>query len=155
MTSSKAPTATAKQRMSAAAFRTDPMFLRIERDLLANGNVVAPIDVLMGMGLLRRDHLDDWRLGRVPYLERVITCNLTRLSRLLRLLRFHAHDLNLKPSTTVYMRHGKGPKQRLRFTKTGDPNLELAYATHFVWQGKQPFRPPRDEAAAEAAQSVR
>ena len=155
MTSSKAP---AKQRVSAATFRTDPMLPQIERvvaDLLANGKVVAPVDVLIGLGLLRRDRLDDWRLGRVPCLERVITCNLTRLSRLLRLLRFHAHDLNLKPSTTVYMRHGKGPKQRLRFTKTGDPNLELAYATHFVWQGKQPFRPPRDEAAAEAAQSVR
>ena len=135
MTRSKAP---AKRHASAETFRSDPMFPRIERlvdEVLANGKVVAPVDVLVGMGLLRRDHLDDWRRGRVPYLERVITCNLTRLSRMLRLLRFHAHDLNLKPSATVYMRHGKGPKQRLRFTKTGDANLELAYATHFVWPG--------------------
>lgn len=155
MTGSKAP---AKHRPSADAFRADPMLPRIERvvaDLLANGKVVAPVDVLVGMGLLRREHLDDWRFGRAPYLERVIACNLTRLSRLLRLLRFHAHDLNLKPSATVYMRHGKGPKQRLRFTKTGDPNLELAYATHFVWPGKQPFHPPCAVAATEVAIGLR
>jgi len=76
------------------------------------------------------------------YLEREINCNLTRLSRLLRILRFHVHDLNLVPSTTDYRRWGKGRKQRLRFTKTGDARLEVAYATHFVWPGKSPFHPP-------------
>lgn len=110
--------------------------------LLTHGKVVAPVDVLVGMGLLTREHLEDWRRGRVPYLERVIHGNLTRLSRLLRILRFHAHDLNLKPSWTVYMRCGKGPKERLRFTKPGDPKLEEAYATHFVWPGKGPFHAP-------------
>ena len=78
----------------------------------------------------------------MPYLERVINCNLTRLSRLLRIVRFHAHDLNLVPSVTAYIRWGKGPKQRLRFTKTGEPELEEAYARHFVWPGKGPFHPP-------------
>jgi hypothetical protein len=129
-------------RVSVGNFRNDPMFRRMEgvvADLLAKGNVVAPVEVLVGMGLLRREHLDDWRRGRVPYLERVINCNLTPLSRLLRILRFHAHDLNLKPSATVYNRYGKGPKQRLRFSKTGDKGLEAAYATHFVWPGRRPF----------------
>jgi hypothetical protein len=108
------------KRVSVHDFRDDPMFRRIERvvaDLLARGNVVTPVDVLIGMGLLRLDHLSDWRCGRVPYLERVIECNLMRLSRLLRILRFHAHDLDLKPSATVYNRYGKGPKRRLRFSR--------------------------------------
>ena len=129
-------------RVSVHDFHNDPMFRRIERvvaELLARGNVVAPVDVLVGMGLLRPEHLDNWRRGRVPYLERVINCNLTRLSRLLRILRFHAHDLNLKPSQTIYKRHGKGPKLRLRFTKTGDARLEAAYATHFIWPSTRPF----------------
>jgi hypothetical protein len=133
-------------RVSIDNFRDDPMFLRIEcvvADLLAKGNIVAPVDVLIGMGLLRPEHLNNWRRGCVPYLERVINCNLTRLSRLLRILRFHAHDLNLKPSATVYKRYGKGPKQRLRFTKTGDAALEAVYATHFVWPGKRPFHSAR------------
>ena len=40
------------------------------------------------------------------------------------------------------MRWGKGPKQRLRFSKSGKPKLEEVYATHFVWPGKGPFQPP-------------
>jgi hypothetical protein len=100
---------------------------------------VDTFDVLVGMDLLTRKQLEDWRRGRTPYLERVINCNLARLARVLRILRFHAHDLNLKPSLTVYVRSGSGPKDRLRFTKTGDPRLEEAYATHFVWPGKGPY----------------
>lgn len=79
----------------------------------------------------------------MPYLERVIQCNLTKLSRFLRILRFHTHDLNLVPTATAYVRHGKGAPARLRFTKTGDPRIEQAYARHFVWPGKGPFHPPR------------
>jgi hypothetical protein len=130
------------KKMSVHNFRSDPMFPRIERvvaEQLAKGNVVAPVGVLIGMGLLRPEHLADWHRGRVAYLERVINCNLSRLSRLLRILRFHAHDLNLKPSLTVYKRHGKGPRLQLRFSKTGDPNLEAAYATHLVRLGQQPL----------------
>ncbi|MHB8876509.1 MAG: hypothetical protein ACYC8T_22670 [Myxococcaceae bacterium] len=112
---------------------------------------MAPVDVLVGMGLLAADRLEDWRFGRVPYLERVIQGNLSRLSRLLRILRFHACDLNLVPSFTAYMRWGKGPKQRLRFTKTGDPRIEEAYATHLVWPGKGPFHPPVPRSARAIA----
>ncbi len=132
-------------RPTVATYRDDPLYPRIERAvarIVANGKVVAPVDVLVGMGLLEPETLEDWRRGRVRYLEAVINCNLMRLSRILRILRFHAHDLNLVPSFTAYMRWGKGPKQRLRFTKTGDPNLEEAYARHFVWPGKGPFHPP-------------
>lgn len=137
---------------SAATFRDDRLFPRIERavaSILAKGKVVAPVDVLVAMDLLVPNRLDDWRRGRVPYLEQVIGCNLTRLSWLLRILRFHAHDLNLVPAPAVYLRHGKGPKQALRFTKTGDPKLEAAYARHFVWPGKAPFKLPSTPAAGQ------
>ena len=81
------------KKVSVDNFRSDPMFPRIQRvvaEQLAKGNVVAPVGVLIGMGLLRPEHLADWRRGRVAYLEHVINCNLSRLSRLLRILRFHA-----------------------------------------------------------------
>lgn len=135
-------------------YRKDPLYPRVVRvveSILKDGKVVAPVEVLVGMGLLERNHLEDWRFGRIPYLERAVNCNLTRLSRLLRILRFHAHDLNLKPSWTAYMRWGKGPRQRLRFTKTGEHKLEEAYATHFIWPGKGPFRPPAPSAMNCAA----
>jgi hypothetical protein len=91
-------------RASVKTFRNDPMFPCIERAvdaILRQGNVVAPVDVLMRMNLLAPADLEDWRRGRVPYLERVINCNLTRLARLLRILRFHAHELKLVPSVAV------------------------------------------------------
>jgi len=126
-------------------YRDDSLYPRVAQaveELLAKGNVVAPVDVLVHMELLKPKRLEDWRRGRVPYLEKIIDCNLNRLSKLLRILRFYAHDMNLVPSATAYMRWGKGPKQRLRFTKTGDPQLEEAYARHFVWPGKGPFHSP-------------
>ena len=139
--------------LSVATYREDPLYPRVVRAvdaILRHGKVVAPVDVLVGMGLLTPEHLEDWRRGRVPYLERVIHCNLSRLSRLLRVLRFHAHDLKLVPSVTVYKRLGKGPKQGLRFTKTGDPKLEEAYVRHFVWPGKGPFHAPAPRAPRES-----
>ncbi len=132
-------------RVTVTSFREDPLYPRIEKAvaaILATRKVVAPVDVIVGIGLLVPGNLDAWRHGRVTYLESVINCNLTRLSRLLCVLRFQAHDLNLVPSVAAYLRRGKGPKQRLRFTKTGEPKLEEAYATHFVWPGKGTFHPP-------------
>jgi hypothetical protein len=98
-----------KPPVSVAAYREDPLYPMVARavdGLLQYGKLVAPVDVLIGMGLLTREHHENWR--RLPYLERVINCNLTRLPRRLRILRFHAHDLDLKPSWTAYMRWGKG-----------------------------------------------
>lgn len=128
-----------------ATYHADPLCARIEcavNAILAKGNIVAPVDVMIGMDLLRPDQLEQWRRGQVPYLEWAIAGNLSRLSRLLRILRFHAHGLNLRQSVTVYMRRGKGARQRLRFTKSGDAKLEEAYATHFVWPGNSPFHRP-------------
>jgi hypothetical protein len=69
-------------RVTADDFRKDPMFPRIARAvaaLLAHGNVVAPVDVLVEMDILAPKDLEDWRFGRVPYLERVIRGSLSRL----------------------------------------------------------------------------
>ena len=147
--------AQASGAVTVETYPLDPMYPKIVRataSILAHGKVVAPVDVLVRMRVLDPPHLEDWRRGRVPYLERVIQGNLTRLSRLLRILRFHAHELNLVPSWTAYVRWGKGPKQRLRFTKSGEPKLEKVYATHFVWPGKGPFHPPAAKKAKETTE---
>jgi hypothetical protein len=129
------------------------MYASIDRAvaaILAGGKVVAPVDVIVRMGWLSTSDLEAWRFGRVPYLERVIRCNLTRLSRFLRILGFHCHDLNLTASQTAYVKWGKGRRTPLRFTKTGDAGLERVYARHFVWPGKGPFHPPRAYDAASS-----
>ena len=135
-----------RQRVTVETFREDRLYPAITRavaEILATGKVVAPVDVLVRTGLLSPERLEDWYRGRVPYLEMVIEGNLTKLARLLRVLRMHAHELNLVPSETIYIRRTSGPSTRLRFTETGDPPVEAAYARHFVWPGKGPFHPPR------------
>lgn len=109
-----------------------PKVVRAVDDLLAEHGFVAPVEVFMKLGLLSREALEDWRFGRVPFLEKVIRCNLEKASRILRILAHRARDLKLKPSHTAYMRWGKGPRYLLRFTKKDDPNLEAAYSRHFV-----------------------
>lgn len=127
------------------------MFPRIERAvfaILAVGKVVAPVDVLVKIDILASKDLEDWRFGRVPYLERVIRGNLAGLGRLLRVLGFLCHDLNLVPSHTAYVTWGKGLRTPLRFTKTGQEQLEKLYARHFIWPGKGSFHPPGEKSDA-------
>jgi len=101
-------------------------------DLLREKGFVAPLELFIRMDLLSPETVEDWRGGRIPYLERAIRCNLGKASRILRILGMHAHDLDLKPSLTVYRRWTKGSRPLLRFSKTGDPNIEDAYSRHFV-----------------------
>ena len=113
-----------------------PKIVKVVESVLRSENFVTPIEVLISMGLLEKQNIDDWRKGRIPYLEKVVKCNLARASRILRILRFHAHDLKLKPSVTVYQRKTHGRKIPLRFSKSGERSIEEAYSRHFVKLGK-------------------
>ncbi len=110
-----------------------PRIVTAVAQALGRQRFVAPIDVFLGMGLLDADALAKWRRGGTPYLERVLRCNLSRASSILRILRFHAHDLSLSPSITSYMHR----KNALRFSKSGEGPIEEAYARHFVVIGKK------------------
>ncbi|HEX6902159.1 MAG TPA: hypothetical protein VF789_20755 [Thermoanaerobaculia bacterium] len=112
-----------------------PTIVRAVEAILAQGDIVAPVDVFVRMELLTKADVESWRFGRVPYLEKVIRCNLGKISRILRILRMHVHDLNMTPSHTAYVKWGRGPRTPLRFSKTGDPNLEAAYSRHFLKPG--------------------
>ncbi len=123
------------KRVNLQSYKKDKYYPRIVRAvsaILKTGDVVTPVDVFMGMGLLTREDLEAWRMGRIPYLERVIQCNLEKASRILRILKLHAECCKMKPSQTDYQKWGKGPKIKLRFSKYGAPALEDAYTRHFV-----------------------
>jgi hypothetical protein len=129
------------RKVNQSNYRKDPYYGRVVRavnELLPAGHVVAPVEVFVRMQLLSAADVENWRFGRVPYLERVIHCNLEKAERILRLLRLHAEARGLKPSRTYYRRWGKGPKQELRFSKFGVPRLEELYATHFVEINRKP-----------------
>lgn len=110
-----------EKRMNAAASQ-----------LLQEKGYVAFLDVLMRMGKLSKEDYEGWRFRRVQYLEKVVTINLSKLNDLLRTFRRNSRNKGLRPSKTVYKSWGKRPKTALRFSKSGAPNVEDAYSTHFV-----------------------
>ncbi|MBR1710536.1 MAG: hypothetical protein IJ719_17210 [Clostridia bacterium] len=93
----------------------------------------APVDVLMDIGVLDKAKYDDWRAGRVPFLEAVCTANLHKLTEMMKEIRSYAARAGLKPSVRSYKHKGKP----LRFSKTGNPKIEEAYATHYVMVEKE------------------
>jgi hypothetical protein len=124
----------------------DKYYLKIAKAVdteLKSQNFVAPLRVFISLGLLENHDVDDWRKGRIPYLERAVKCNLVKASRILRILSFHAHHLNLKPSMTVYKRNSAGAKIPLRFSKSGERNIEESYSRHFVKLGDSNAMDPR------------
>jgi hypothetical protein len=93
---------------------------------------VAPVDVFMHVGMLDNKRLEDWRRGLVPFLERVLLGNLSKVNHVLKITQIIARSQGLQPSETVYKRWGKRPKNRLRFSKLGSPYLEKLYGQHYV-----------------------
>jgi hypothetical protein len=99
---------------------------------LKSKGFISMVDVLMTMGKLTREDHERWRCRQVPYLEKVVSGNLSQLDAIVRAVRNNSLKGGLRPSHTAYVSWGKGPRQPLRFTKTGNPFLEKAYSTHYL-----------------------
>ncbi len=100
--------------------------------LLREKGYISVVEVLMEMGKLSKADYENWRFQRVPYLEKVITVNLSKVNLILKTIQKNAQSSGLKASKTVYTSWGKRPRQVLRFSKSGSPYLEQTYSTHFV-----------------------
>jgi hypothetical protein len=99
---------------------------------LAEQGYVSPIDVLTRIGYLVPVHVDDWRKGRAACLEELIFVNPDKVASAMTLFQKWAHNRNLKPSETAYLARTTGPPRELQFSKSGDPDIERAYRTHYV-----------------------
>jgi hypothetical protein len=106
--------------------------IRAAEAALKEKKYVSAVDVLLGMGWLLPRYFKDWRLGKVGYLERVVQANLKKISYAMRFFRRWAIEQDLKPSETGYFTRTKGPRRELRFSKSGNPNIEKAYRTHYA-----------------------
>ena len=101
---------------------------------IKQNGVATPVQVLMDIGVLAKDDFENWRFGRVDYLERVCKVNLHKLSFIMKQVRAYASRNGLKPSWTFYKQWGRKGKDtiKLRFSKYGEESVERAYATHYV-----------------------
>ncbi|WP_249226452.1 hypothetical protein [Alicyclobacillus mengziensis] len=102
---------------------------------------VSPVDLLVKIERITKKQVEDWRFKRIPYLEQVTDGNLSKMKFILNELREFGKSAKLKSSQTVYVSWGKGPKHRLRFSKSGDPSIETTYSTHYVLvETKEPIK---------------
>jgi hypothetical protein len=102
-----------------------PLVVEVVSEILESTPIVTPLEVLQRLEAVDPEQVERWRKGQLPYLERGITAGLSRVARLLRLLREHALSIGLTATP------GKYPR-RLRFSKRGDAESEQAYSTHFA-----------------------
>jgi hypothetical protein len=109
-----------------------PVVVEVLDELLAAGDVVTCVDLLVRLEILTAEQVAAWRRGQLPYLERAITAGLNKVGRILRILDNEARARGLTPSEGRYFRSGKGPKRRLRFSKRGDTASEASYARHYL-----------------------
>jgi hypothetical protein len=118
-----------------SSYTKDKYYGKVKRamaELLKEESEVKPIEVFRKMGNLTKDQIEDWRFGRVPALERVISGSLPKIHRILMIIKFHAEAQGLTPSKTAYRRWGKkGHKRPLQFSKTGQSWMEDLYSTHY------------------------
>lgn len=123
------------KKISSSNHKNDKYYKKVVKafnEILKQESVVAPVEVFMQMGNLNKKDYENWRFGRVPYLEKVIEGNLSKINRQLRIIQLHAKDCGLKPSQSVYKKWGKGRKTKLQFSKSGNPSYEFAYSMHYV-----------------------
>ena len=124
------------KKITQSNYKKDKLYPPVARaiaEIMKTQDFVSSIDVMIQMQRISKDDYENWRFGRVPYLERVFLGSLGKANRILRILKLHAQSIHLAPSQTAYRRWGKGKKHlTLRFSKSGDPNLEKAYSTHYL-----------------------
>ncbi len=104
----------------------------IINSLIYEKGYICSVDVLLRLEYLTQKDYEDWRFGRVPYLEKVCKVNLKKLSLTNRIIRKFAEQRQLKNSWTGYNQWGTKNIRILVFSKSGDPNIEKLYATHFI-----------------------
>ncbi|WP_096435058.1 hypothetical protein [Alteribacter populi] len=93
---------------------------------------VSPINVFTYLDKLTKKDYENWRFKKVRYLERVISGNLNQFSFIMKEFRSYCIKLELNPSITMYNSWGKGKKQRLQFSKSGNSNVEKHYAIQYI-----------------------
>ena len=116
----------------------------VTSELLKEKGYICFVDVFMKLGYLSQSDYENWRFQRVSSLERVLNVNLSRINFIMKTVRRNSLNGHLKSSLTVYKSWGKHKKTLLRFSQSGDPTIETAYATHFVddtfWPESEPHQ---------------
>ncbi len=121
-------------KLTVETYRMDrfyPKVVMATAQVLTESDEVSPVAILLKMGNLTPRDYNAWRRGDIPYLEKVFQGSLPKANRILRIVGFHMHDLNMVPFQQEYKQKGKNTL--LRFSKSGEANIEERYCRHYRW----------------------
>ena len=104
----------------------------VTSELLQEKGYISFVDIFIKLSYLDNKDYERWRMKKIPYLEKVIKVNLGKINFIMKTVQKNSLNGKLKPSWTGYKSWGKKNKIDLRFSKTGEKNIERLYATHFV-----------------------
>ncbi|MFA6715223.1 MAG: hypothetical protein WC082_02160 [Victivallales bacterium] len=138
------------KKITVKTYRKDkfyPKVVRATAELLEESDEISPAAILLRIGNLTSRDYEAWRHGRIPYLEKVFQGNLSKANRYLRIIGFHAHDLNMIPVHRTYRQVGK--RNKLRFTRSNIATLENLYSRHFRRNQGSAKQQVRDETKSE------
>jgi hypothetical protein len=116
-------------------------------EALARQGYVSVVDIFLGTGWLAPSRLKRWRTGQLECLESAVQVNLSRLGEALREIHTWASAKGLLPSETVYVARTPA-RAPLRFSRSGDPDVERAYRTHWISSELSPRKRQRLEERA-------
>ena len=130
------------KKITSSTYKKDKFYNIIKSavaTLLKQSNVITPVNMFISIGNLTKENYEKWRFKKIPYLEKVIECNLSSATRKLRILKYCTLEIGLKPSRSIYKSWGKGEKILLRFSKTNNELIEDLYSTHYILKDQKDF----------------
>ncbi len=110
------------------------MATRVEtaaEETLAKQELVTPIDICFRIGWLHPRNVDDWRRGRLEYLDDLLPGHDDRSVAFLVHLKDWAATKGLKPVEADYV-SATSPRRPLRFSSLNEQVIERAWRTHWV-----------------------
>jgi hypothetical protein len=99
------------------------------RAALAEDKLVTPIGMLGRLGWLQQSFVDQWRQGRLDYLEGAISTKPAKVSLAFRVLDTWARSRGLTRTEGDYISRAR---DRRPLCFSSDPTMERAYRTHWV-----------------------
>jgi len=119
------------KRVTLKNYKKDSLYSKVVKAsalVLKGHNEFTVVEIMVKMGNIIPKDLLRWEKGEVPYLKRIFQGSLSKANRILRILSFHAHDLNM-----VRAEKKLNNRKNRRFTKTGNRELERMYSVRYKW----------------------
>ena len=112
-------------------YKKDSLYPKVKKAsalALKSHNEFTVVEIMVNMGNIVPKDLVRWENGDVSYFERIFQGSLSKANRILRILSFHAHDLNMVRAEKI-----QNNRKNRRFTKTGNAELERMYSVCYKW----------------------